>query len=47
MIRKEIATVFHTVDLDFSKVSADVRAGHYDRASGTFDHAVQTMTDFF
>ena len=47
MTRKEIATVFHIVDLDFSKVSADVRAGHYDRASGTFDHAVQTMTDFF
>lgn len=46
MTRKEIATMFHTVDLDFSKVLADVRAGHYDRAADTFDHAVQTITGF-
>lgn len=46
MTRKEIAAMFNAVDLDFSKVLADVRAGHYDRAADTFDHAVQTITGF-
>lgn len=46
MTRKEIAAMFNAVDLDFSKVLADVRAGHYDRAADTFDHAIQTITGF-